>query len=127
MAALRKTGAVCAVVEKFNQYAGPHGIRQDLFGFVDVLVLDPERGFIGVQCCARSGRKAHWDKITQDCHEMATLWLQAGGKIELWSWAKQKEQRGGKRMVWTPRVDDITMEDMPETFDYPPFLPDRTE
>jgi hypothetical protein len=97
------------VVEKWNQFVGPHGIRQDLFGFVDVLVLDPGRGFVGVQCCARSGHAAHRCKILEECTEHATEWIKCGGKIEIWSWAKQKVRRGGKAERWTPKVEEITL------------------
>ena len=104
---LREQGATCAVVEKWNQHAG---IRQDLFGFVDVLCLEPERGIVGVQCCARSGHAAHRRKILEECTEHALTWLACGGKIEIWSWAKQKVKRGGKAMRWTPKVEEITTE-----------------
>ncbi len=107
---LRHQGATCAVVEKWNQYIGPCGGRQDLFGFVDVLVLDPERGFIGVQCCARSGHAAHRKKIMEECTELAMEWLKCGGRIEIWSWAKQKVKRGGKAERWMPKVEEITLE-----------------
>ena len=93
MNALRHQGATCAVVEKFNQYAGKFGIRQDLFGFIDVIVMDPERGLIGVQCCARSGHAAHRRKILEERTEYAMEWLRCGGSIEIWSWAKQKVNR----------------------------------
>lgn len=106
---LRRNGATCAVVEKWNQFAGPHGIRQDLFGFVDVLVLDPQRGFIGVQCCARSGHAAHRKKILSDCTDHAIEWLKCGGHIEIWSWAKQKIKRGGKAERWVPKVEALTL------------------
>ncbi len=107
---LRHQGATCAVVEKWNQHAGPFGVRQDLFGFVDVLVLDPERGFIGVQCCARSGHAAHRKKILEERTEHAMEWLKCGGAIEIWSWAKQKVKRGGKAERWVPKVEEITLE-----------------
>lgn len=107
---LRHEGATCAVVEKWNQHAGPFGVRQDLFGFVDVLVLSPDRGFIGVQCCARSRHAAHRRKILEECTELAMEWLRCGGKIEIWSWGKQKVKRGGKAERWVPKVEEITLE-----------------
>lgn len=104
---LREQGVICAVVEKWNQFAGPHGIRQDLFGFVDVLAIYPgqEQAFVAVQCCARSGHAAHRTKILEN--EIAPEWVKAGGRIELWSWAKQKVVRGGKAERWTPKVEVI--------------------
>ena len=39
LALLRERGYLVAVVEKFNPHVGPFGIKQDLFGFGDVLAL----------------------------------------------------------------------------------------
>jgi len=103
---LRQQGAICGIVERFNQYAGPFGIRQDLFGFIDIICLLPDRGIVGAQCCARSGHAAHKTKILEN--EIAPEWLKTGGKIEIWSWAKQKMKRGGKAERWTPKVEEIT-------------------
>lgn len=105
---LRAEGTICAVVEKWNQFAGPHGVRQDLFGFLDVIALVPDRGIVGVQCCARSGHAAHRTKILEN--EVAPEWLACGGEIEIWSWAKQKVKRGGKLERWMPKVEHITEE-----------------
>jgi len=106
---LRNQGRIAAVVERWNQHAGPHGIRQDLFGFIDVIALDPERGIVGVQACT-SDFAAHRRKILEDCTEQVEAWLQCGGKVELWGWRKVKVKRGGKAMRWKPRVEDITLE-----------------
>ena len=54
MRTLRTNGNICAVVEKFNPHVGDFGIRQDLFGIIDILVLDPERGVVGIQACSQS-------------------------------------------------------------------------
>lgn len=108
---LRERGNICAVVEKWNQHAGPFGIRQDLFGIVDILVLDPERGFIGVQACGTDYAK-HLRKLTEECSQACIDWLSTpGGKLEIWSWRKVKLARGGKAMRWQPRIREITMED----------------
>jgi len=90
-------------------FAGSAGVRRDLFGFLDVIALDPVRGITGVQCCARSGHAAHRRKILEDCTEAAMAWLECGGKVEIWSWAKQKVKRGGKAVRWTPKVEEITL------------------
>ena len=42
--------------------------------------------------------------------EAAMEWLKCGGKIEIWSWAKQKIKRGGKAERWVPKVEEITLE-----------------
>lgn len=111
--ALKNLGRTCAIVEKWNPYAGPHGVRQDLFGIIDVLALDPERGVVGVQCCAGSGFSAHLRKITEERAQETLDWLSTPGtSLELWAWRKIKKQRGGKAMIWQPRIKQIKLEDI---------------
>lgn len=109
--ALRDQGRVCAIVEKFNPYAGPHGLRQDLFGIIDVLALDPERGVVGVQSCGQAFA-AHEQKILEERAQEAIDWLSTPGTVlELWGWRKIKLKRGGKAMRWSPRVRPFTLAD----------------
>jgi hypothetical protein len=107
--ALRNEGTICGIVEKFNPHVGEHGIRQDLFGFVDVVALAPN-GIIGVQCCAGSGHAAHRTKIVEN--EVAPEWLKSGGRIQIWSWSKKKLKRGGKAERWMPRMEELTAADL---------------
>lgn len=108
--ALRARGLVAAIVERFNQYAGPHGIRQDLFGIIDVLALDPSRGVIGIQSCG-SAFSEHFRKLTTEKAQETSDWLSTPGtSLELWGWRKVKLKRGGKAERWTPRVVQITLD-----------------
>lgn len=110
---LKNNGRKCAIVEKWNPHVGPHGIRQDLWGIIDVLALDPEQGVIGIQCCAGSGFSAHWRKITEERAQDTIDWLQTPGtRLELWAWRKVKLKRGGKAEVWRPRVKEICVGDV---------------
>ena len=110
---LRGMGRRCAIVEKWNAYAGPHGIRQDLFGIIDILALDPETGVVGIQCCAGSGFAAHWQKITVEHAQETIDWLTTPGtSLELWAWRKVKVRRGGKAAVWRPRVAKVELSDV---------------
>lgn len=111
--ALKDLGRICAIAEKWQMIprhpAG--GVRKDLFGFIDVVSLDPERGIVAIQSCGQSFAD-HYRKITDsECTEAAIEWLKCGGSIELWAWRKVKVKRGGKAMRWAPRVKEITMED----------------
>lgn len=108
---LRNQGRICGIVERFNQHAGPFGIRQDLFGFIDIIALDPERGIIGVQSCGQAFSE-HYRKITEERYQECFEWLRCGGKVELWGWRKVKLKRGGKAMRWSPRVVEITTGDL---------------
>jgi len=105
--ALRQEGYICGIVERFNAYAGPYGIRQDLFGFLDIVAIKPI-GICGIQSCG-SDFASHDRKIKGN--EAAPEWLKAGGSIELWAWRKVKRVHGGTAMVWKPRVREYTEED----------------
>lgn len=108
---LKNNGRVCAVVEKWNPHVGPHGIRQDLFGIIDVLALDPERGVVGVQCCG-GGLAAHFRKITEERAQETIDWLQTPGTaLEIWAWRKVKAKPGGVAMVWRPKIQVVTLKD----------------
>ena len=48
---MRDLGYVCAIVEKWNPYAR---IRQDLFGFIDIVCIKGE-DIVGVQACSGAG------------------------------------------------------------------------
>lgn len=108
---LRARGLECGMVERWNAFAGPHGIRQDLFGFIDIIALDTSGGgsIIGVQSTG-SDFAGHRRKILEERHHQAAEWLRCGGKIELWGWRKVLKVRGGKAKVWRPRVESITLE-----------------
>ena len=102
---LREEGRVCAIVEKWNSHAR---IRQDLFGIIDIIALDPERGVLGIQSTG-SAFSEHLDKLTRDKAQQTLDWLNTPG-TELWlyGWRKVKRVRGGKAMVWSPRILQIT-------------------
>jgi len=107
--ALRDRGLKCAIVEKFNQYAGSFGRREDLFGIIDIIALDPQKGIIGIQSCGSDFNK-HKKKILEEKYQETYDWLNTPGtSLELWSWRKVKAKRGGKAMIWKPRVEIITL------------------
>jgi len=108
--ALRDRGMVCAIVEKFNAYAGPFGRREDLFGIIDILALDPERGVVGIQSCTTAFAE-HKRKLLEDKYQETHDWLSTPGtSLELWGWRKKLVKRGGKAVRWEPRVEEITIE-----------------
>jgi hypothetical protein len=106
LAYLRGLGATAAVTERWNPYAH---VRQDLFGFIDLLALFPpgsqpptfSAGIYGVQCTTGTNHAAHSVKIAQSPH--LGPWLAAGGCVLLISWSKTGPR--GKRKLWTPRLD----------------------
>ena len=112
LAALRQRGLTADIVERWLQYAGPHGVRKDLFGIIDIIALDLERGVVGVQSCGQDW-SSHWRKLVVEQSEATERWLMTPGtKLELWGWRKVKLHRGGVAMRWSPRVQQITLADL---------------
>ena len=106
--AMREQGRLCGIVEKFNQYAGKFGIRQDLFGFIDIISIDPTEGIVAIQSCGQDF-SGHINKLMGERNENMVEWLKHA-KVELWGWRKVKLKRGGKAMRWKPRVADFWLE-----------------
>jgi len=113
--ALRDKGMKCAIVEKRIAHAGPHGITQDLFGIIDVIALDPERGVVGIQSTGQAFSE-HDRKLREEGAQACIDWLGTPGTaLELWGWRKVKLKRGGKAMRWKPRLKVYSLEDFDRT------------
>ena len=93
LAKLRSEGWTAAITERWNQYAR---VRQDLFGFVDVLCIAPGRGFLAVQTTSGSNAASRVAKIRAE--PRAEIWIASGGKIVVHAWAKRGPR--GKRKLW---------------------------
>jgi|TARA_Y100000310_G_scaffold330895_1_gene403377 hypothetical protein len=117
--ALRKEGALCAIVEKFNVYGGElqfqtiqgkrmgkrTGVRIDLFGIIDIIALIPGREKVcGVQSCGTAYAE-HKKKILNSAY--APIWLRYAD-LELWGWRPLKKE--GKKL-WTPRIHKFSLAD----------------
>lgn len=113
--ALKKEGALCDIVERFIQQAGPlqfkiinskkigkrTGIRKDLFGIIDIIALYPGRNKIcGVQSCG-TAYSEHYKKIINSSYTLK--WLHYAD-LELWGW---RELKSG----WTPRIHKFCLMD----------------
>ena len=101
--ALREAGYLATIVERWNPFAK---IRQDLFGFCDLLCVSPSRGFLAVQTTSGSNVSARIAKIKAE--PRAGIFLAAGGKIVVHGWRKIGER--GKRKTWQCRVEIILSE-----------------
>ena len=84
LALLRKEGYLVGIVEKWNPHAR---IRQDLYGFIDLLAVRPGET-LGVQATSGSNVSARVAKIAE--HENYPRVLEAGWVIEVWGWRKLK-------------------------------------
>jgi len=102
MALLRKEGSVFQVVERWNAFARR---RIDLFGCIDIVCIHPTRGIIGIQATSGTNHSARISKSLAE--PKLKNWLEAGGKFEVWSWAKKGA--AGKAKRWTCRIQPISL------------------
>jgi hypothetical protein len=92
---LREDGYECAIVERWNPFAH---IRQDLFGFIDILCLCPHRGILGVQTTVAGEIKRRREKIAAE--PRARMFLAAGGQIVIHGWKKATRNDNARRWTW---------------------------
>lgn len=93
LAKLRADGYLVAVVERWNSFAR---IRQDLFGFADLLAIKGNET-LAVQTTSGSNISARITKILA-C-QAAALWLESPNRsIVVHGWAKRGPR--GKRKLW---------------------------
>ncbi len=95
---MRKEGYTTAIVEKWNHHVK---IRQDLYGFIDVLGVG-EEGTLAVQTTTANNMKARINKIEDEklANNLAAV-RKAGWKIEVHGWHKVKNR-------WQVKVVDIS-------------------
>ena len=99
-------------MERRIAHGGPFGVTQDLFGIIDILALDPERGVVGIQSCTTRFAE-HERTILVDHAQETHDWLSTPGTaLELWGWRKVKVKRGGLAEVWAPRVREFSLQDL---------------
>ncbi len=90
---LRELGYLVQVVEHWNPHAR---IRQDLFGFIDVLAVR-EGEVLAVQACASGDASKRARKIAE--HANVSAVRKAGIRIEVHAWRKLASGRYEVRVV----------------------------
>lgn len=129
--ACRKRGWPAQVVEKWlpgrrrNPKTGQleetaYGVRKDLFGFIDLVVLDDRPGVLGIQTCAGASLAARLDKAREQEHFEA--WLAAGNRFQVWGWREVWVDTSAKtkRRLWEPRIIQAEPPGQPQTrIDWP--------
>ena len=101
LALLRRRGYTVAIGEKWNPHAR---IRQDLFGFGDLIACGNRLPPALVQCTTGANHAKRKEKILSI--EASKAWCESGGAILLMSWAKRGER--GRRKLWACREEWIT-------------------
>jgi hypothetical protein len=93
---LRQRGFTAAITERWNPHAK---LRQDLFGFIDIVALSSICGIVAVQTTSGPNMAARISKIRDLL--AAKVWLDAGGMIIVHGWRKVGAR--GKRKLWECR------------------------
>lgn len=91
---MEREGYTVAIVERWNAFAK---IRQDLFGFLDLLCVADGKGVVGVQTTSASNMAARRNKIRSHTNYAAVEG--AGIRIELHGWRKVGRRWEVKREV----------------------------
>jgi len=93
----------------------PAGIRQDLFGFADLIAFNPQRpDVVLVQCTSGTNHAARKKKILEN--SIARDWVLSDHRsILLCTWSKycpkKKDGTKGKAERWKPRIEVLTITD----------------
>lgn len=90
----KKMGYSVAIVEHWNPFAR---VRQDLFGFGDLLCMRPNAPLLLVQTTTTGNMSSRVNKIAE--LPASSHWLSTGNQIEVWGWSMRGAK--GKRKVWT--------------------------
>jgi hypothetical protein len=107
LALLRKQGMTCQITEKWNPFSKT---RQDLFGGIDIVCLDPEHsGVIGVQTTSQAHASERTNKLLAE--PKLKMWVQTGNRLFVIAWRKIKAKRGAKRATWQPTIKELTFAD----------------
>ncbi len=97
---LRSQGWLCAKAEHWNAFAH---VRQDLFGFIDLVGLSPPpRGRIYAIQVVNTHLQEHIDKIK--ANPAAKKWTENGGVILIHDW--RARVRGGRKR-WEVTIHEI--------------------
>lgn len=103
---LRDEGYSPWVVESYNAFSGK---RNDMYGFADIIAIDDEQT-LAVQVCG-ADFSSHVHKMTEEAAPAVTAWLKGRDrKALLVGWRKVKARRGGKLMIFRPRIIEFRLD-----------------
>lgn len=93
------------IVEKWNPHAK---VRQDLFGFLDLVAVEPGKpACLGVQTTSGTNVAHHLAKLAEEpIASRMRVWLGAGNRLVIHGWAKRGAR--GARKTWTCREEIVT-------------------
>lgn len=100
----REAGWNCHVVEHWNAFAR---VRQDLFGFIDIVCVKDGRPVTGIQCTTRQNLLSREEKAF--ARDEFYLWLKGGGTIYFFGW-KLSSPKGVKAKRWCALIHEYDYE-----------------
>jgi hypothetical protein len=108
--ALRDLRQLGFIADKVEQRLPKCFITRDLFGCIDIVAVREGVGILGVQATSNNGGNHSARRIKAIAEPRLRNWLLAGGRFEIWSYAKQGAR--GERKIWTLRRDPVTLDDL---------------
>lgn len=103
---LRSQGYTVYVVESYNAFAK---VRRDLFGFIDICAIHPDKkGVLGVQTTSGSNLAARITKA--EALDAYKLWINTGNAVEFHGWRKLKT--GKVQRTWQPLIRRVDLSDL---------------
>ncbi len=100
---LKKRGWTSGIVER---RCGKY-VTVDLWGFVDIVAMKQGEIPVLIQTTTGSNIAARRTKIYAS--DLAADALQSGFRIVLHGWRQLKVKRGGKKVVWTLKEEEVTL------------------
>lgn len=90
------------MTERWQQFGGKFGIRQDLYGFIDCVAIPNKKGagLLALQVCSVSTVSDHIAKIKANPNTLRFCGSCDHIRVELWAWSKRKQKRGGIAVRW---------------------------
>lgn len=102
MAFHKAKGHYVSKTERYNPFSKR---LNDLYGFIDMVVMDDQMGLLGVQVTTTKNMNARLAKIRSIPE--STVWLNKGLRIQVEGWALQGP-RGGRK-TWHLTMGEITL------------------
>jgi hypothetical protein len=115
---LRKDGWHAQVVERYLAFAR---VRQDLFGFIDLVAIKEGEPLLAVQATSTSNLASRVNKALES--PLLRVWLSTGARFECWGWSLKGA--AGKRKLWTLSRRVLTLADAPAPPDAGPTQAER--
>ncbi len=98
-------GYQVAIVERWNQWAK---VRQDLYGFIDLLCLKEGSCLIAIQATSTGNMNSRIAKIKT--LPASWKWITSGNRLEVWGWALRGKK--GKRKKYELKRHVLTGMDL---------------